>query len=202
MPNVTKKFWLANRTASSRYLTKALGLTIKWSDGRTIMTAFGFSLWIWAAAQAIAGAVFLPSGSNKIFFFKIQKDLACWAIFWRWSLFVTIKIWAALTLKLMRVKVSCKSESSPIIFKNCLGFDFRDSGQNRVPDPPARMTAYKSWGLFIMTKPLLAHGNFLRLYFNLRTEASLMFYRIFAIWHRRSNLPWPGSENQRKRKIL
>jgi hypothetical protein len=30
----------------------------------------------------------------------------------------------------------------PVIFKNCLGFAFRLTGQNRVPEPPAMITAY------------------------------------------------------------
>src|SRR3989338_10520797 len=43
----------------------------------------------------------------------------------------------------MRFKVFWNRVSFPKIFKNCLGLSFRLKGQNRVPEPPTKMTAYK-----------------------------------------------------------
>ena len=39
-----------------------------------------------------------------------------------------------------RVQVACSMESSPTSDRNCLGKASRDSGHNRVPEPPDRMT--------------------------------------------------------------
>src|SRR5512137_1942705 len=39
-------------------------------------------------------------------------------------------------------QVSTTMGPLPVISRNCLGFAFRLTGQNRVPDPPAMMTTY------------------------------------------------------------
>jgi hypothetical protein len=57
------------------------------------------------------------------------------------SAVVTTHTRSAGTSGSMRSKVVRISGRSPTRARNCLGLDRRDAGQNRVPDPPAMITA-------------------------------------------------------------
>ena len=85
------------------------------------------------------GAVFRARGSTTKFFFGSPgssriKDSVCPAS-------ATVRTSRGATSGASRSTVSSIIDFALTMSRNCLGRDFRLSGQNRVPLPPAMMTA-------------------------------------------------------------
>ena len=110
-----------------------------WSAGVARTTASGSTRAMAAAAYAIAGAVFLPSGSRRMFRFGMPRS--------RWERCgasltpATTQTRSGGTTGKRRRRVSRIIGPPPVRSRNCFDRRARLSGQNRVPDPPAITTA-------------------------------------------------------------
>ena len=87
----------------------------------------------------MAGAVFLPAGSPITWAFGTSGAID-FAVFTR-SREVRIHTSRGSTSPRSRSSVSASMGRSPRRERNCFGRERRESGQNRSPRPPARMTA-------------------------------------------------------------
>jgi hypothetical protein len=90
-------------------------------------------------ASAMAGAVLRASGSTTMFF----GDNFGSAFFTSATCFAphTTLVRAGVDSPVMRFIVSAISGSFEVSGKNCFGRELRERGQNRVPLPPAMITA-------------------------------------------------------------
>ena len=93
------------------------------------------------AANAMAGAVLRPTGSNNIPPWCMSFCLSCSATKKRWAS-LQIKMGLAASVPFNRVMVSCSMVLSDVNDKNCLGSAARDFGQRRLPVPPASTTGF------------------------------------------------------------
>ncbi len=91
-----------------------------------------------SAARAMAGAVLRATGSTRRFFFgrPFTSLAACFAC--RGPQTMRVSFTEASPLR--RPAVSVMSGLFEASGRNCLGRALRDSGQKRVPEPPAMMT--------------------------------------------------------------
>ena len=95
-----------------------------------------------SVAKRIAGAVFLDSGSSIIGPGSIPISVNCWLTKKRKSEVVIVTWgWNWRILDVFNLSADCwKRLFLLMIFRNCFGYDFLESGHNRVPNPPANIT--------------------------------------------------------------
>lgn len=103
------------------------------------MTASEFCCIVCQAASAMAGAVFLEADSRMMVAFWCPMADSCSAAKKRWLSEHTTTA-GAVCVPEKRSSVSCNRECCAPMLRNCLGNSALDSGQRRVPIPPARMT--------------------------------------------------------------
>ena len=92
----------------------------------------------WSAARPTQGAVFRAQGSTMKFSFgsvgtSRRAAAACFGPH-------TTKVSLGRASGGRRPTVAASSGASPASARNCLGRLLRESGQNRVPEPPAMIT--------------------------------------------------------------
>src|SRR6266704_3474009 len=94
------------------------------------------------AARPMAGAVFRPTGSSMMSTrHSLWYGLSCRALSSAWRVLVTTRMRFGLSGR-TRSTVRWSIDLPPSTDISCFGFFFRERGQNRVPEPPARITAY------------------------------------------------------------
>ena len=103
------------------------------------MIPSGSRFFIYAAANAIAIAVLRPSGSYSIFSSGIPRSISVKLLFCPSEAKIIMFSWFISPFTLSTVSSIIVLEL--IIERNCFGFDCRDNGQNRLPEPPAKITA-------------------------------------------------------------
>ena len=139
MPNVTIRPARAATTARASAVCSA---SLRWMAASAAIihnTASGSRSATSNAAAAIAGAELRPTGSSTIVDPTIPAERICSAIRNRWSWLHTTT-GGAKPGPTPRSAVSCSMVWSEISGQSCLGKLSRDTGHNRVPDPPDRMT--------------------------------------------------------------
>jgi len=112
---------------------------MKWSAGKTANAASGSRQWRKVAARPIAGAVSRPIGSSMMFSDGIRSRSRRMRSECSWA--VTTKTWRGSKSGKSRSTVWRTIVVDPRMGRVCLGLCFRESGQNRVPLPPAITTA-------------------------------------------------------------
>ena len=104
------------------------------------MVASGSRARTWTAARPMHGAVFRGQGSARIAP-RGNWDNCSWTAPAR-VLVVAIRIRSSGTRLPRRSAVAWSMVRSPWTLRNCFGRSVRLAGQSRVPEPPARMTAW------------------------------------------------------------
>ena len=116
----------------------ASGRATWWSDGSIARTPFGSRRFTWSAASPTHGAVFRGQGSTRRLSFgsfgRMRRAAAAW-----FGPQTTKVSWMRASGG-SRFTVAASMGSSPSRGRNCLGRFLRESGQNRVPLPPAITT--------------------------------------------------------------
>lgn len=126
-------------TARSTASRNQSARSMRWSAGITSITPLGSRWAISMAARPMQGAVFRPQGSRTMFAAGTVGSSRAVSAAWAW--FVTISVRSPPIQSAIRRTVACSNVSSPKRGKNCLGRLARLAGQNRVPLPPAMITA-------------------------------------------------------------
>src|SRR5512138_3763734 len=100
-----------------------------------------------AAARATAGAVLRPTGSETISIGTVVYSATWRALSRACCTLVTIMILFG-TRGRTRSTVRCSMDFPPNTDISCFGVLVRESGQKRVPEPPAMMATYITQRLF------------------------------------------------------
>jgi hypothetical protein len=141
MPNVTSRpgaSWTRSAAAAIAVWNASSG-EITWSDGSTTIVASGSRAKSNSAASPIAGAVSRRQGSATIC--SWASCGSCSAIGAASARLVMTHVRSGGTSVPSRAAVAWIMVRPPVKSRSCLGRAARLSGQNRVPDPPAMMTA-------------------------------------------------------------
>ncbi len=140
MPMVTRASELAAVWMASAITLWNAGMSwMSWSAGRTTMVALGSLAAMSPAPSATAGAVSRLAGSAKMFSGGRSDATSLTAC--SWSLFVSMRMFSLGMSPVRRSMVWLRSVLSLKRLSSCFGFAFLESGQKRVPLPPARMSA-------------------------------------------------------------
>ena len=127
---------MACRTTSA----SRAGSPIRWSAANEPITASGVRAAITAAASAIAAQESRGDGSTRMF--SSGTPASCRATAAACAAPVTTSVRSGVVNGDNRSTVACSSEAGvPVSGWRNLGWPARDSGHNRVPLPPAGMTA-------------------------------------------------------------
>ena len=140
MPKVTRsRFSAAWFTAVSMSFRNLARSPIQESALSTTITPSGTRCSMTTRARARQGAVLRPSGSTSTFWDGSSGSI--FRVSSASSSVVSTKMSSGRKAPSSRCTVWCRRDSFPTMVRNCLGRLPRDRGQNRVPRPPARMTA-------------------------------------------------------------
>ncbi len=138
MPIVAIAPFSARSAAAASASRNAGGRAMWWSAGSIAMMPRGSRRATWSAARPTHGAVFRAHGSTMKFcsgsFGSSRRAAAaCFGPH-------TMKVSRARASGGKRETVAARSGSSPASARNCFGRSLRESGQKRVPEPPAMIT--------------------------------------------------------------
>jgi hypothetical protein len=125
----------ATFAAAASASRKASGRETWWSAGSIAMTPRGSRAATWSAARPTQGAVLRAHGSTMKFL--AGSSGRSFRAAFAWAGPQTTKVCFALAKGGSRWTVAEMSGSSPARARNCFGRSRRDSGQKRVPEPPA-----------------------------------------------------------------
>ena len=125
---------------------------MSWSEGNTMMVAFGFLAAMSPTPNATAGAVSRLAGSAKMFSAGSSEATSRTACSCR--ALVRMRIFSLGISPSSLLIVWLRRVASPKRLSNCFGLAFLDSGQKRVPLPPAKIKA--NWLGFISVAVLVA----------------------------------------------
>lgn len=141
IPMVTSASELAAVCIASDITLWNAGMSwMSWSAGSMTMVACGFLAAMIPAPRATAGAVSRFAGSAKMFSGGRSEATSLTAC--SWSLLVSMRMFSFGMSPARRSMVWLSSVLSLKRLSSCLGLAFLESGQKRVPLPPARMSAY------------------------------------------------------------